>query len=772
MFSLFMQKKKKRWFSLPKFHYIGIGFALSIFGVVLVGVLSYWQIQKLMYDNVVSYQALRNTQTQFQKLRNSIGSTIFLLQNRLIETEPATDESRKRIWKQDIQSSLDTLKNLQKTWLNPDLRMKYETFLIQIRKFELSQSETAEILRQSLIPEYDQTNTIKELLKENTPVQIFKDQILEIVPIINTQLDNLQDFLKQEFQEKNLQTQYGVQQFWAIETMLFLLLIILLILIGMRIGQTQRYNITQIERYTRAFALGNLPEKIELRHEETNEILQNLQALSKGLSQVKTFASKVSEGSFGEGEVIFEGEGELGTALAQMHEGLQNVAVRDRQRNWINEGLALFGNVLREYSNAEVLYNQVIVTLVKYVNATQGAIFVLNDRQNPPTLDLKSLYAFDRQRFLEKSIKPGQGLIGQAWLEKDIIHLEHSSEDFVQITSGLGGATPRSVLIVPMINTELQVLGMFELASFQPFLEYQIDFVKRIGEMMVAAVSALKNTEKTKLLLEDAQRNTLRMNVQEQEMRQNLSQLSNAKEDVLRVQAQFNALYGAIGQLMGYAEFELQDTIIFANNIFLDAIRYNLGEIKGKSAKLLYNPKALKPTDYQKFWQALREGHAQFQEIRLQSKDGQEIWFIGTFFPARNHKNEIEKVIMLATEITTYKNTEYQSAKRLNVFNQLYAIVEYDMSGNMIDGNDKYLRLIGYSLNEIKDKPHDWLTPSQTPSSLTNDVWERLEQGETMLGNFDFFAKNGQLIKFSGTFVPVINSNGRTKSVLGILQYS
>lgn len=764
-----MQKDKKSWFSLPKFHYIGIGFGVSILGVILVAVLSYWQIQQLIYDNVVSYQALRSTQTQFQKLRNQIGNTIFLLQNRLIDKNPMTDEGRKKIWKQEIQGSLDTLKKLQKTWLNPDLRMKYETFLIQIRKFELHQSETAEILRQSLIPEDDQSPNIKELLKENTPLQIFKDKILENVPIINAQLDNLQDFLKQEFQEKNLQTQYGVQQFWAIEAMLFLILIALLVFAGLRVGQIQKQNIVQIERYTRAFAQGNLPEKIELQHEETNQIVENLTALANGLYQVKTFASKVSEGSFSEGEVIFQGEGELGTALAQMHEGLQTVATRDKQRNWINEGIALFGNVLREYSNAEILYNQVIVTLVKYINATQGAVFVLNDRQNPPTLDLKSLYAFDRHRFLEKSIRPGQGLIGQAWLEKDIIHLEHSSEDFVQITSGLGGATPRSVLIVPMINTELQVLGMFELASFQPFFEYQIDFVKRIGEMMVAAVSALKNTEKTKLLLEEAQRNTLRMNVQEQEMRQNLSQLANVKEEVNKVQAQYNTLHNAIGQLMGYAEFELQDTIIFANNVFLDAIRYNLGEIKGKSSKLLYNPKSLKPLDYQKFWQALREGHAQIQELRLQSKDGQEIWFIATFFPARNAKNEIEKVIMLGTEITTYKNAEYQASKRLNAFNQSFAIVEYNMSGNIIDTNDKYTRLIGHSFNEIKDKPHDWLTPSHAPSSLNAEAWERLEQGETVVGGFDVLAKNGKLVKFSGVFVPTISSHGRAKSVLAIL---
>ncbi len=719
----------------------------------------------------MSYQALRSSQTQLQKLRNQLGSTVFLLQNRFIEENVAvSDESRKKIWKIEIKGSLDTLKKLQKYWVNSDLRMKYEGFQIQVRKFELNQEETADILRQSQMPEDDQDVTIKALLKENTSKEIFKNKILENIPTINGLLDNLQDLLRQEFQEKNLQSQFNIQRFWTIEILLFLLLMALVIFMGIRIGQIQRKNILQIEQYTRAFAQGNLPEKIEYQQSETQEILKNLESLAYGLSQIKNFASKVSEGSFAENEIIFEGEGELGNALAQMHEGLKNVALRDRQRNWINEGLALFGNILREYSNAESLYNQVVVNLVKYINATQGAIFTLNDRQNPPTLDLKSLYAFDRHRFLEKSIKPGQGLIGQAWLEKDIILMEHSTENFMQITSGLGGASPKNVLIVPMISTELQVLGMFELASFQPFLEYQIDFVKRIGSMMVAAVSALKNTEKTKQLLDEAQRNTLRMNVQEQEMRQNLSQLANVKEDIIKTQAQYNALYNGVGQIMGYAEFELQDTIIFANNVFLDAIRYNLSEIKGKSAKYLYNPKSLKPVDYQKFWQALREGHAQNQELRLQSKDGQEIWITATFFPARNHKNEIEKIILIGNEITHFRHAEYQTANRINAFNQSYSIVEYNMIGNLIDANEKFVRLIGYSLNELKDKPHDWLAPAQTHSSLTQDEWERMEQGNTINGKFELFAKNGQLLKFSGIFVPVISGNGRAKSVLGILQ--
>ena len=92
-------------------------------------------------------------------------------------------------------------------------------------------------------------------------------------------------------------------------------------------------------------------------------------------------------------------------------------------------------------------------------------------------LAIQSTYAYSRKKFLDKKIKPGQGLVGQAYLEKETVYLKDIPKGFMSITSGMGESTPNQVLITPLIVNE-QVEGVLEMASFSTFEQYQIDFLK------------------------------------------------------------------------------------------------------------------------------------------------------------------------------------------------------------------------------------------------------------------------------------------------------
>ena len=94
---------------------------------------------------------------------------------------------------------------------------------------------------------------------------------------------------------------------------------------------------------------------------------------------------------------------------------------------------------------------------------------------------MKASFAYDKKKFQEKRIGIGQGLIGQAVVERDILHIDKIPEDYIQVTSGLGDATPKNLLIIPLIDNN-EVYGAIEIASFNRFEKYEIDFVEKLSE--------------------------------------------------------------------------------------------------------------------------------------------------------------------------------------------------------------------------------------------------------------------------------------------------
>jgi GAF domain-containing protein len=156
-------------------------------------------------------------------------------------------------------------------------------------------------------------------------------------------------------------------------------------------------------------------------------------------------------------------------------------------------------------------------------------------------LKMRSCYAYGRRKNLSKTIHLGEGLVGQAFREKDIIFLTDIPSDYIQITSGLGKALPNSLLIVPLIHNE-QVVGVLELASFQIFEEFQIQFIQKLMESLASTLISVSDNDRTKMLLEESQLRTEHMRAQEEEMRQNMEELSATQEEMHRKEQEYLAL--------------------------------------------------------------------------------------------------------------------------------------------------------------------------------------------------------------------------------------
>lgn len=257
---------------------------------------------------------------------------------------------------------------------------------------------------------------------------------------------------------------------------------------------------------------------------------------SKRVDTLTQFIEAVSSGNYSIELAASTKEADnLTQTLIDMRDKLRDNADNDRKRNWSTTGIAQIGEILRVTSGtSQDLYDKIIQFVVKYTRSNQGGLFILNDdRENDQFLELVAAYAFERKKFIVKRVGLSEGLIGQAFLEGERIYLLEVPQEYINITSGLGGSVPSSLLLVPMKVND-KIFGVIELASFAKYEEYEVELVEKLAESIASTISAVKINESTKVLLEKTQQQAEEMRAQEEEMRQNMEELEATQEEMRR----------------------------------------------------------------------------------------------------------------------------------------------------------------------------------------------------------------------------------------------
>ncbi|MEX2336057.1 MAG: GAF domain-containing protein [Fulvivirga sp.] len=265
-----------------------------------------------------------------------------------------------------------------------------------------------------------------------------------------------------------------------------------------------------------------------------NVLFQEYQ-LSK-MSRNVSFAEMLIKGNL-DAKLEIDEEDELSKSMLNMQEELRKSRKREQDDKFINTGLAEINDILRSNQHdIQSLCEKVVIKVVKYLKANQGGVFIVEgEADNDTHLVLKALYAYERKKFHEKRVEVGQGLVGQAFYEKNKVYLKEVPQNYIHITSGLGKATPTSILVVPLIYNE-KVEGIIELASFNEFQDYEQEFLMKVGESIASTIISVKVNEQTNTLLKNTHMQTEQLQAQEEEMRQNMEELEATQEEMHRTE--------------------------------------------------------------------------------------------------------------------------------------------------------------------------------------------------------------------------------------------
>ncbi len=398
---------------------------------------------------------------------------------------------------------------------------------------------------------------------------------------------------------------------------------------------------------------------------EIGKIAESIDKIIINQLKLAEFAEKLGDGNFDVEYSILSEQDKLGTSVTGMRDKLQKIAQDDIARNWASQGLTTFSELTREEADdLSLLCDKFLSSFVKYLNANQGMIFLLVDQEDgSQVLELASAYAWDKKKYISKNIQIGEGLIGQAAIEKDIVFLTDVPDKFISITSGLGDANPRCVLITPLLLND-ELYGVMEVASFRELKSFEIDFVQKLAEILASTISRTRINEQTQKLLKDSQKLTEELRTQEEEMRQNIEEMNATQEEMQQREVERIGIFTAINNTLATVEFNMDGKIINANDNFLQMMNYALHEIEGKTDRMFADISGEPIEMYNEFWKQLRMGKPQRGDFKRITKEGREIWINASYTPALDKDHVPYKVIQLAQDITEKKKAELETQRQ------------------------------------------------------------------------------------------------------------
>src|ERR1700751_5927096 len=178
-------------------------------------------------------------------------------------------------------------------------------------------------------------------------------------------------------------------------------------------------------------------------------------------------------------------------------------------------------------------------------------------------------------------------------------------------------------------------------------------------------------------------------------------------------------------------EFEVDGTIVTANENFLKTLGSSLAEIKGQHHSLFVDASERESAAYREFWAKLKRGEFHSGEYKRIAKGGREVWIEATYNPIRGKDGKAVKVVKFASDITEKKLRRMADASNIAAIHRSQAVIEFKLDGTIVTANPNFLNAMGYSLGEIQGKHHSmFVVPAERESKEYREFWAALNRGE------------------------------------------
>jgi methyl-accepting chemotaxis protein len=226
------------------------------------------------------------------------------------------------------------------------------------------------------------------------------------------------------------------------------------------------------------------------------------------------------------------------------------------------------------------------------------------------------------------------------------------------------------------------------------------------------------------------------------------------------------AKQAALDKSQAIIEFNMDGTIIRANENFLNAMGYSLEEVKGRHHSMFVDPATKDSAEYREFWAKLNRGEFQSAQYKRFGKGGKEVWIEASYNPlTRNGKPY--KVVKYATDVSKQKAVFADLSGKVDAISRSQAVIEFNLDGTIITANENFLKTLGYSLDEIKGRHHSMFAePAYKDSAEYREFWAKLNRGEFQAGQYKRVGKGGKEVWIEASYNPIMDLNGKPWKVV------
>jgi methyl-accepting chemotaxis protein len=223
----------------------------------------------------------------------------------------------------------------------------------------------------------------------------------------------------------------------------------------------------------------------------------------------------------------------------------------------------------------------------------------------------------------------------------------------------------------------------------------------------------------------------------------------------------------AIERSQAVIEFNLDGTIISANQIFLDAMGYAQDEVRGKHHSMFVLPADRDSAAYREFWASLNRGEYQAAEYKRIGKGGKEVWILATYNPILDESGKPIKIVKFASDVTEQKLRTANFSGQIEAIGKSQAVIEFNLDGIVLNANANFLSVMNYSLSDIQGKHHSIFVPTgERGTDAYQAFWASLRRGDYQAAEYQRIGKNGKQVWIQASYNPIFDLNGQPYKVV------
>ena len=207
--------------------------------------------------------------------------------------------------------------------------------------------------------------------------------------------------------------------------------------------------------------------------------------------------------------------------------------------------------------------------------------------------------------------------------------------------------------------------------------------------------------------------------------------------------------------------------IVFANDNFLREMHYRSDQLLGRDISTLFPTSFQRDPNHPALQRALRQGEHLACAFRMQRGDGGEAWLRAIWQPLRNSRQELTGFTVCGVDLTNTIETAKEHEGLIGALLRSTAMIEFNLKGEVLNANERFLGAMGYRLEQIKGKHHmTFCEPEEYNSSAYREFWAKLNRGEFVAGRFKRVDAFGRVVWLEASYNPVHNAHNELYKVV------